>query len=71
MCNTTDPSAQDGENYTMKSFNICPEQNIIRKIKSKRIIWAGHTGKKRNAFKILVGKPEWKRPFGKPRRKWA
>jgi hypothetical protein len=28
-------------------------------------------GEKRNAYRILVGKPEGKRPLGKPRRKWV
>jgi hypothetical protein len=35
--------------------------------------WAGHvarTGAKRNAYRILVGKPEGKRPLGRPRRMW-
>jgi hypothetical protein len=32
--------------------------------------WAGHvarTGEKRNAYRILVGKPEGKKPLGRPR----
>jgi hypothetical protein len=36
--------------------------------------WAGHVaqiGEKRNAYKILVGKPEGKRPLGRPRRRWV
>jgi hypothetical protein len=36
--------------------------------------WAGHVarlGEKRNAYRILVGKPEGKRPLGKPKRKWV
>jgi hypothetical protein len=36
--------------------------------------WAGHVariGEKRNAYRISVGKPEGKRPLGRPRRKWA
>jgi hypothetical protein len=36
--------------------------------------WAGHVarmGEKRNAYRILVGKPEGKRPLGRPRRRWA
>jgi hypothetical protein len=40
-------------------------------IKSRRIRWAGHVarmGEKRNAYRILVGKPEGKRPPGRPRR---
>jgi hypothetical protein len=36
--------------------------------------WAGHVGRigeKRNAHRILVGKPEGKRPLGRPRRRWV
>jgi hypothetical protein len=43
-------------------------------IKSKRMRWAGHVarmGEKRNAYRILVGKPEGKRPLGRPRRMWV
>jgi hypothetical protein len=39
-------------------------------IKSRRIRWARHVarmGKKRNAYRILVGMPEGKRPLGRPR----
>jgi hypothetical protein len=35
--------------------------------------WTGHVthmGKMRNVYKILVGKPERNRPFGRPRRRW-
>jgi hypothetical protein len=42
-------------------------------IKSRRMRWAGHVarvGEKRNAYTILVGKPEGNRPLGIPRRKW-
>jgi hypothetical protein len=42
-------------------------------IKSRRMRWAGHAArvkKMRNAYKILVGNPEEKRPLGRPRRKW-
>jgi hypothetical protein len=45
-------------------------QNIIIMVKSKRMRWAEHVarmGETRNAYKILVGKPEGKRPLGKPR----
>jgi hypothetical protein len=41
-------------------------------IKSRRMRWAGHVarmGEKRNAYRILVGKPEGKRPLGRPRRR--
>jgi hypothetical protein len=38
-------------------------------IKSRRMIWAGHVarmGEKKNTYKRLVGKPEGKRPLGRP-----
>jgi hypothetical protein len=47
--------------------------NIIRAIKSRRMIWTGHIarmGDKRNAYRILVGTPEGKRPLGRPRCRW-
>jgi hypothetical protein len=43
-------------------------------IKSRRVRWAGHIarmGEKRNAYRILVRKPEGKRPLGRPRRGWV
>jgi hypothetical protein len=51
-----------------RSFVIC----IIRIIKSRRMRWAGHVarmGEKRNAYRLLVGKPEGKRPLGISRRR--
>jgi hypothetical protein len=47
--------------------------NIIRVIKSRRMRWAGHVARireKRNAYRILVGKPENKRSLGIPKRRW-
>jgi hypothetical protein len=47
--------------------------SIIIIIKSRRMRWVGHIarmGEKRNACKLLVGKPEGKRPLGRPRRCW-
>jgi hypothetical protein len=47
---------------------------IIRMIKSRRMPWTGHVarwGERRNAYRILVGKSEGKRPLGRPRRKWV
>jgi hypothetical protein len=46
--------------------------SIIRIIKSRRMRLAGHVarlGEKRNAYRLLVGKPEGKRPLGRPRRR--
>jgi hypothetical protein len=48
-------------------------QTIIRIIKARRMRWAGNVarmGEKRNAYKLLVGKPEERRPLGGPRRRW-
>jgi hypothetical protein len=53
--------------------NLYCSPSIIRIIKSRRIRWAGHVariGEKRNAYRILVGKPEGKRTLGRPRRRW-
>jgi hypothetical protein len=48
--------------------------SIIRIIKSRRMRWAGQVarmGVKRNAYRLLVGKPVGKRPVGRPRRRWV
>ena len=46
----------------------------MRVIKSRRMRWAGHVarmGNERGAYRVLVGKPEEKRPLGKPSRRWV
>ncbi|KAJ4448406.1 hypothetical protein ANN_10422 [Periplaneta americana] len=47
--------------------------DIIRNIKSRRLRWARHVasmGESRNTYRVLVGRPEGKRPLGRPRRRW-
>ena len=47
--------------------------NIVWVIKSRIIGWAGHVAgmrERRGVYRVLVGKPEGKRPLGRPRRKW-
>jgi hypothetical protein len=47
--------------------------NIVRIIKSRRMRWVGHVarmGEGRGAYRVLVGRPEDKRPLGRPRRRW-
>jgi hypothetical protein len=47
--------------------------SIIRIMKARRVRWVGHVarmGEKRNAYRLLVGKPEGRRPLGRPRRRW-
>jgi hypothetical protein len=52
---------------------LCSSSSIIRVIKARRMRWAGHVarmGEVRAAFSILFGKPEGRRPLGRPRRGW-
>jgi hypothetical protein len=54
--------------------NLYSSPNIIRMIKSRRMRWAGLVARmweKRNAYRILVGKPQGKRPLGRPRCRWV
>ena len=47
--------------------------NIVRVVKSRRIRWAGHVermGQGRGVHRVLVGRPEGKRPLGRPRLRW-
>ena len=47
--------------------------NIIRNLKLRRLRWAGYVARMeqfRNAYRVLVGKPESKRPLGRLRRRW-
>jgi len=47
--------------------------NIVRVVKSRRMRWAGHVarmGKGRGVYRLLAGKPEGRRPLGRPRRRW-
>jgi hypothetical protein len=53
--------------------NLYSSPNIIRQIKSRRMRWARHVarmGEERKLYKILVGKPQGKRPLGRLRRRW-
>jgi len=47
--------------------------SIVRVIKSRRMRWAEHVarmGERRGVYRVLVRKPEGKRPLGRPRRRW-
>jgi hypothetical protein len=47
--------------------------NIVRVVKSRRMSWAGHVprvGEGRGVHRVLVGKPDRKRPLGRPRHRW-
>jgi hypothetical protein len=53
--------------------NLYSSPDIVRQIKSRRMRWAGHVarmGKGRNVYRVLVGRPEEKRPLERQRRRW-
>ena len=57
--------------YATKYYYSLP--NIVRVVKSRRMRWAGHVAcmvEDRGVHRVLVGKPEGKRPLGRPRRRW-
>jgi len=48
-------------------------RNIFRVIKSRRLSWAGHVARieeRRGVYRVLVERPEGKRPLGRPRHRW-
>jgi hypothetical protein len=60
--------------YNEELHNLYPFPSIIRMIKSRRMRWATHVarmGAHRNAYRILVGKPEGKRPLGRQKHRWV
>jgi hypothetical protein len=59
--------------YNEELNDLYSSPNIVRVVKSRRMRWAGHVariGEGRGVYGVLVGKPEGKRPMGRPRRRW-
>jgi hypothetical protein len=53
--------------------DLCSSPNIVMVIKSRRMRWAGHVahmGEGRGVYRVLVQRPEGKRPLGRPRHRW-
>jgi hypothetical protein len=59
--------------HSEELHNLYSSPDIFRQGKSRRMRWAGHVARmeeERKLYKVLVGKPEGKRPLGSPRRRW-
>ena len=59
--------------YNEELNDLYCSPNIVRVIKSSRMRWVGHVarmGESKGVFRVLVGKPEGKRPLGRPRLRW-
>jgi hypothetical protein len=59
--------------YNEELHNLHSSPSIIRIINSRMMRWAEHVaqmGEKRNVYRLLAGKPEGKKPLGRPRRRW-
>jgi len=59
--------------YNEELNDLYCSPNIVRMLKSTRMRWAGHVarmGERRGVYRVLVRKPEGKRPLGRPRRRW-
>jgi hypothetical protein len=59
--------------YNMELHNLYLSPDIIRQTKSKKMRWSGHVarmGEGRNLYRVLVGKPEGRRPLGRLRLRW-
>jgi hypothetical protein len=69
-------SEEDGSWIKLRNdelHNLYSSPNIVRVIKSRRMRWVGHVariGEGRDVHRVLVGRPEGKRPLGRPRRRW-
>jgi hypothetical protein len=71
-CETWSLILREERNEELHDLYSSPSIIII--IKARRMRWAGHVARmreKRNAYRLLVGKPEGRRPLGRPRSRWV
>ena len=67
------PTVRIMSGFLILKATLYSSPNIVWVIKSRRLRWAGHVARmeeERGVHKVLVGKPEGKRPVGTPRRRW-
>jgi len=60
--------------HNKEIIDLYSSSNIVRVIKSRRMRWAGHVarmGEDRGVYRVLMGKPEGRRPLERHRRRWA
>jgi len=54
--------------------DLCSSPNVVRVIKSRRMRWVGHVarmGEESEVYRVLLERPEGRRPLGRPRRRWV
>ena len=59
--------------YNKELNDLYSSTNIVRVIKTRRMRWTehvAHMGERRSIYRVLVRKPEGKRPLGRPRHRW-
>jgi hypothetical protein len=64
---------EGGKQHNDELRNLYYSPNFVRVIKSRRMRWTGHVacmGEGRGVYKVLVWRPEGKRPLGRPRSRW-
>jgi len=62
------------ELYNEELNDLYSSPNTVQVITSRRMRWAGHVarmGEKRGVYRVVVGKPEGRRPLGRPRHRWV
>jgi hypothetical protein len=62
-----------GKLHNDELHSLYSSPNIVRVIKSRRMRWVEHVarmGEGRAVCRVLIGRPEYKRPLGRPRHRW-
>ena len=73
MCSTQEVTGEWRRLHNEELNDLYSSPNIVRVIKSRRMRWGRHVarmGGEMGVYKVLVGKPEGKRPLRRPRRRW-